>query len=402
MTPLPPASARTRRAVARRALAVVLALALTSPALAQDGPPGGGGATQVGVMTLEKSDVPYSVTLPGRAVAYEQVDIRPRVAGVISDILYKAGRPVQAGDPLFAIDGDTYAADLKSAQAAVDGAKAALEAAEATYARYRKLERTSISTEDVEAARVAVAQAEATLSSAEAARDMAQLDLDRTQITSPISGVPDLPAVSVGAIVTANQTEALTTVTRLDPIYVDVEESSRRMLEHRAMWEAGTLRRAGEVDFTLTLETGATYDRKGSFVSPSTTVSATTGTTEMRVQFDNPERKILPGQFLRVEITLGATPAILVPQRATSRASDGTLSAFVAVEGRAEKRTLTETGSYQNAWVVTAGVEAGDLLIVDGLTNLQAGAEVATVPVTIDAQGVVRDVTKADTPATGE
>ncbi|PTV94759.1 membrane fusion protein (multidrug efflux system) [Rhodobacter aestuarii] len=383
-----------------RTLLAALALTFATPALAQEGPQGAR-STQVGVIELSQSDVPYTVTLPGRAVAFEQVDIRPRVAGVISEILYQAGRPVRAGTPLFTIDGDTYAADLKSAQATVDGAKAALEAAKATYARYKKLETTSISTEDVEAARVAVAQAEATLSSAEADRDMAQLNFDRTQITSPISGVPDMATVSVGAIVTANQADALTTVTRLDPIYVDVKESSRQMLEHRAMWEAGTLTRADQVDISLTLETGETYDRKGSFVSPSTTVSSTTGTTEMRLQFDNPERKILPGQFLRVETTLGTTRAVLVPQRATTRGSDGTLSAFVAVAGKAEKRTLTENGSYQNAWVVTDGVKAGDQLILDGLTNLQDGSAITTVPVTIDAQGVVQDAPATDTSAAG-
>ncbi|SOC14535.1 membrane fusion protein (multidrug efflux system) [Rhodobacter sp. JA431] len=383
-----------------RTLLAALALTFATPALAQEGPQGAR-SIEVGVIELSQSDVPYTVTLPGRAVAFEQVDIRPRVAGVISEILYQAGRPVRAGTPLFTIDGDTYAADLKSAQATVDGAKAALEAAKATYARYKKLETTSISTEDVEAARVAVAQAEATLSSAEADRDMAQLNFDRTQITSPISGVPDMATVSVGAIVTANQTDALTTVTRLDPIYVDVKESSRQMLEHRAMWEAGTLTRADQVDISLTLETGETYDRKGSFVSPSTTVSSTTGTTEMRLQFDNPERKILPGQFLRVETTLGTTRAVLVPQRATTRGSDGTLSAFVAVAGKAEKRTLTENGSYQNAWVVTDGVKAGDQLILDGLTNLQDGSAITTVPVTIDAQGVVQDAPATDTPAAG-
>ncbi|SOB99302.1 efflux RND transporter periplasmic adaptor subunit [Rhodobacter maris] len=391
-----PASIMLRH-LSRRLLLAALTLGLAAPALAQQGPPGGtSGPSKVGVVTLEQSDVPYKITVPGRAVAYEEVDIRPRVAGVIAEILYKAGRPVQVGDPLFAIDGDTYEADLKSAEAAVDSAEAALEAARATYARYKKLESTSISVEDVDTARVAVASAEATLRSAEAARDTAKLNLDRTRITSPISGVPDVASVSTGAIVTANQTDALTTVTRLDPIYVDVEESSRRMLEHRAMLETGKLVRGEKVDFALTLETGEIYERKGSFVSPGTTVSSTTGTTEMRIQFDNPNRKILPGQFLRVTITLGTIRAVLVPQRATSRASDGTLSAFVAVDGKAEKRALISSGTYENAWIVTDGVSPGEALVVDGLTNLQDGAEVAPVPVTIDATGVVQDAAAAD------
>ncbi|MFD2175765.1 efflux RND transporter periplasmic adaptor subunit [Rhodobacter lacus] len=389
---LPRPASLLSRLPLRSLLIPALALGLAAPAQAQQAAPG---PTKVGVVTLTQSDVPYKTTVPGRAVAYEEVDIRPRVSGVIAQILYRAGRPVKVGDPLFTIDGDTYEADLKSAEAAVDSAEAALDAAHATFARYKKLESTSISVEDVDSARVAVASAEATLRSAEAARDTAKLNLDRTRITAPISGVPDVATVSTGAIVTANQTDALTTVTRLDPIYVDVEESSRRRLEHRAMLETGKLSRGETVDFALTLETGEIYERKGSFVSPGTTVSSTTGTTEMRIQFDNPNRKILPGQFLRVTITLGTVRAILVPQRATTRASDGTLSAFVAVDGKAEKRTLSSTGSYENAWIVTEGVRAGDALVVDGLTNLQDGAGVAPVPVTIDAQGVVRDASTA-------
>lgn len=381
--------------VTRRGLMALLVLGLAAPACGQET------ATRVGVVTLAQTDVPYRLTVPGRAVAYEEVDIRPRVAGVIAKILYKAGRPVQVGDPLFTIEGDTFEAELKSARAAVDSAQAALEAAQATYARYKKLESTSISVEDVDAARVAVASAEATLRSAEAARDTAQLNLDRTSITSPISGVPDVATVSTGAIVTANQTDALTTVTRLDPIYVDVEESSRRMLEHRAMLETGKLVRSDTVDFALTLETGEVYERRGSFVSPGTTVSSTTGTTETRIQFDNPNRKILPGQFLRVTITLGTIRAVLVPQRATARASDGTLSAFVAVGGKVQKRILTTEGSYDNAWIVTDGVSAGEALVVDGLTDLQDDTPVATVPVTISEDGVTEELASPAAGTTG-
>jgi membrane fusion protein (multidrug efflux system) len=383
-------------------IAALAALAL--PAAAQQGGTGSGGTegpTAVGVITLEPAQVPYSVTVPGRAVAFEQVDIRPRVAGVISEILYDPGRPVSVGDPLFRIDGDTYAADLKAAEASVAGARAALAAAEATLTRYQQLENRSVTVEDVDSARVKAAEAEATLSAAEAARDLARLNLERTEILSPISGVPDVATVSVGAIVTANQSEALTTVTRLDPIYVDIEESSRRIQETRDRFEAGTLTPGREAGFALTLETGKTYDRKGALVAPGVSVSTTTGTTALRLKFDNPDHAILPGQFLRVKMTLGATTALLVPQRATSRGSDGSLTAFVAVAGKAEQRTLVESGSYQNAWIVVEGVRAGEALIVDGRTNLAEGAEVSTVPVTISPEGVVEDAAeaKADAPA---
>lgn len=375
-------------------LATLAALAL--PAAAQEGGNGPEGPVEVGVITLEPAEVPYTITVPGRAVAYEQVDIRPRVAGVISEILYHPGRPVSVGDPLFRIDGDTYAADLKAAEASVAGARAALAAAKGTLARYEKLENRSVTIEDVDSARVQAAQAEAALSAAEAARDLARLNLERTEILSPISGVPDVAGVSVGAIVTANQSEALTTVTRLDPIYVDIEESSRRIQENRDRFEAGTLTPGSEADFSLTLETDKTYEGKGELIAPGVSVSTTTGTTALRLRFDNPDHAILPGQFLRVQVTLGTTSALLVPQRATTRGADGSLTAFVAMEGKAERRTLIEAGSYQNAWVVLEGVRAGESLIVDGRTNLAEGAEVTPVPVTISSEGVVEDAAGPD------
>lgn len=390
------------------ALAVLFWPALAFPAAAQAPGPmgmgGAGGATTVGVIELAQDAVPFVVTVPGRAVAYEQTDVRPRVAGVISEIAYQPGRRVEAGDLLFRIEGDTYEADLAAAEATVASASAAEQVARATVERYEKLEGTSVTTEAVDAARVSLAQAQAVLRSAAASRDLAVLNLERTQIRSPISGVVEVPTVSVGAVVTANQSAALTTVTRLDPIYVDIEESSKRIQEVRDRVAAGTLTPGEEIGLALQLETGEAYVGEGTLVSPGTSVSTTTGTTQMRIQFDNPDQVILPGQFLRVEVTLGTTQAVLVPQRATSRATDGALTAFVAVDDTAVQRRLTTQGSYNNAWIVTDGVTAGELLVVDGLTNLSDGKAVSTVPVTISEDGVVSDVgTGADAaPATGQ
>ncbi|OZA11614.1 MAG: hypothetical protein B7Y02_08525 [Rhodobacterales bacterium 17-64-5] len=150
-----------------------------------------------------------------------------------------------------------------------------------------------------------------------------------------------------------------------------------------------------KVGVALVLEDGKTYDGEGTVVVLGNVVSATTGTFDLRVQFDNPKRLILPGQFLRVKLTLGSTSAKLVPQRATGRTSDGTLTVFVAKDGVAKKVALTSSGSQDNAWIITGGIEDGDLVIVDGLTNLRDGAEIKPVPVTIDADGVVHDATPA-------
>ncbi|WP_246849492.1 efflux RND transporter periplasmic adaptor subunit [Rubellimicrobium arenae] len=372
-------------------------------ALAQSagGPPGGGpggapsGPTQVGVIELATEEIPYTLTLPGRAVAYEEAAIRPRVAGAIEEVAYQPGQPVAAGDLLFRIEDDTYAADVAAAEANVAGAQASVATAQATVERYRTLQGSAVTRADLETAEAALSQSQATLASAEAALQSARLDLQRTEIRSPIDGIPSVSEVSLGEIVTANQAEALATVTRLDPIYVDLTESSARMMRIRERIDAGTLAAGDTLGLKLVLETGETYGNEGTLVTPGTTVSETTGTVDFRVRFPNPDRRILPGQFLRVEVTLGTSAGIIVPQRATSRAPDGSLTAFVAQEGLARQVTLTTTGTHDNGWIVTEGVQPGEMLIVDGLNNLRDGAEVETVPVEIDDQGVVRDLAPA-------
>ncbi|MFT4011981.1 MAG: efflux RND transporter periplasmic adaptor subunit [Paracoccus sp. (in: a-proteobacteria)] len=357
------------------------------------------GPRQVGVMTMTEADVPYTATLPGRAIAFQQTAIRPQVGGEILAILYDPGQPVRAGDVLFRLDPETLAAALAAAEAGVAGAEASLTQAQNTVTRYRRLEGSGVSAVDRANAEVALKQAEAALASARAERDAARLSLDRTEIVSPLDGMADVPQVSVGDLVTANQAEALTTITQLDPIYVDVSESSARILRNRARISAGQLIQSGGIQTRLTLETGEEYHGLGRIVSPGIAVSATTGTVPIRLRFDNPERLILPGQFLRVEMTRGMTRAVLVPQRATSRASDGTLTAFVARDGRAQEVTLSEQGSYRNNWIVSQGINPGEQLILDGLDNLRAGAEIVTVAVELDAQGVVREIAPAGTDA---
>ena len=382
-----------------RSIVLVAALLLTLPggiAVAQ--PMGGAsgapseGPVEVGVVELAAEDVPYTLTLPGRAVAYEEADVRPRVNGIIEEVAYQAGRPVTAGDVLFRIEDDTYAAAVAAAEAGVAGARSSVDTAEATVERYRSLEGSAVTRADLETAEATLSQARASLASAEAALQAARLDQERTVIRSPIDGIPNVPEVSIGELVTANQSEALTTVTRLDPIYVDVTESSARMLRIRERMDAGTLASGDSLIMKLVLETGETHEGEGTLVTPATNVSTTTGTVDFRVQFDNPDRMILPGQFLRVDVTLGTSSGLLVPQRATSRAPDGSLTAFVARDGVAREVTLTTTGTFRNGWIVTEGVDPGELLIVDGLNSLRDGAEVEPVPVTIDDQGVVRDV----------
>jgi len=360
------------------------------------GPGGATGPVEVGTIELAAEDVPYTLTLPGRAVAFEEAAIRPRVSGIIEEMAYQPGQPVEVGALLFRIEDNSYAAAVAAAQASVAGAQASVVTAEATVERYRSLEGSAVTSADLQTAEATLSQAQATLAAADAGLTSAQLDLDRTELRSPIAGVPSVAEVSTGELVTANQTEALATVTRLDPIYVDVTESSARMLRIRERIDEGSLAPGDALGFRLVLETGAILEGQGTLVTPGTSVSTTTGTVDFRIQFDNPDQDVLPGQFLRVEVTLGTSEGIVVPQRATSRASNGTLTAYLAEDGSARQVTLTTTGTYQNGWIVTDGVEPGDLLVVDGLSSLRDGAEVTTVPVEIDEKGVVREVGSAN------
>lgn len=378
-------------------LAVTIAALRPDHASAQMPPPGPQGPTEVGVVELTREDVPVTVELPGRAVAYQLAAIRPKVGGEITAIPYEAGTEVEPGTVLFQLEDETLAAELAADEVAVASAEAAVAGAAATVERYRKLSGSGVSQADLEAAEVALAAAEASLGAAEAQRDLARLALRRTEITSPIRGLVAVSPFSVGDIVSAGQSDALTEVAQIDPIYVDVSESRARILRQQRSVADGRMQRPGTPsDARLTLETGMEYDAPGRVLSPGAEVSATTGTIPIRLQFPNPDRLILPGQFVRVTMTIGSIDAVLVPQRATSRAAGGELTAFLAREGRAVEVALTEQGVHENAWIVTEGVAEGDALILDGLNDLRNGAEVTTVPVTIDENGVVRDAGEAE------
>lgn len=369
---------------------------LSLPALAQQAgmPP-----PTVGVMTVQPQQVPRILTLPGRAVAQSQAAIRPRVGGLITEILYRPGTALDQDAPMFQIDPTTYQANLRSAEAEVTSARAALTQAQTSFNRTEQLLGSGTAQAQVDEARAILEQAQAALQSAEAALALAQAELDWTTVTSPIDGMASVAAVSVGDLVTANQTDALATVTSLDPIEVDMYEPSARMLSLRDDISEGRLQLNKTIRATLTLETGETYAATGELVAPGYAVSTSTGAIDTRFRFDNPRRLLLPGMFLRGQIDLGTTEGFLVTQNAATRDKTGQLSAWVIRDGAARQVALTDDGSYQNHWIVTDGLEPGDLLAVDNLAALSEGAPVATVPVTLDENGVVVEQPAPDAPA---
>lgn len=383
-----------------RMMGAVLALTgFGAIANAQSGPPGGAdmGPLEVGVVELTLQEIPRVVTSPGHAVAFQEVEVRPRVGGVIEEVLYTPDQLLEVGDPLFRIDDSSYVAAEATAQADVATAEANLSVAQSAYDRAVQLEGSGYTEAEVETARASLAEAKATLDAARAALEYARIELSWTTLKSPIAGRADVSTVSVGDLVTAGQSDALTTIVQSDPIYVDVMEASARILSVRKGIAEGTLKQNDTLAATLTLENEDVFRGTGQLVTAGNTVSTTTGTVTIRFKFDNPEHVVIPGMFVRGEIVIGTVQAFLVPQLAATRANSGKLTAYVVGEdGTAQQVTLEDDGSYENAWIVRDGLSEGDQLIVDGLSTLRAGQAVKPVAAIIDEDGVVRD---AETPA---
>ncbi|TCS62808.1 membrane fusion protein (multidrug efflux system) [Primorskyibacter sedentarius] len=378
-------------------------LALTGSAAmvnAQPVMPGGMemGPLEVGVVEMTLQEVPRVVTSPGHAVAFQEVEVRPRVGGVVQEILYTPDQLLKVGDPLFRIDDSSYVAAEATARANLATAQAKLPVMQAAYDRAVQLAGRGYTEAEVEAARASLAEAQATLESAQAALDYAQTELSWTTLKSPIAGRADVATVSVGDLVTAGQADALTTIVQADPIYVDMMEASARILSVRKGIAEGVLKQNDALEATLTLENEEVFRGTGQLVTAGNSVSSSTGTVTIRFKFDNPQHVVIPGMFVRGEVVIGSIQAYLVPQLAATRENSGKLTAYVVGEdGTARQITLEDDGTYDNAWIVREGLSDGDQLIVDGLSSLRAGQAVTPVAATIDEDGVVRD---AETPAT--
>lgn len=382
-----------------RWIAIVISVGLITPniVVAQGERPPAGAPMDVGVITMAKQEVPRIYSLPGRAIAYQKVSIRPRVNGVIEEILYDPAVALAVGDPLFKLDDASYVAAVAADEASVTSAKADVSVARSDYDRAVRLEGSSITTAEVEQFRATLATRRATVQSAMAALKYSNTQLSWTTIKSPISGYADIASVSVGDLVTNAQADALTTVTRLDPIEVAMLETSERILSMRNDIENGTLKRNEHVDVTIILETGQRFASKGSLVVMGKSVSTSTGTTSIRFRFDNPDRKVIPGMFLRGEIEIGTLQAFLVPQRAAKRSNTGQLTAFVVGEDSAAKQLeFSDIGTFNNNWIVKEGINAGDRLIVDGLKTMQAGTKVNPIAAKIDENGLVQNIAPKD------
>ena len=366
---------------ANAALMSILAVAVFLAGCQEEAAPPAQQKPTVGVVTLQAEPFAVTTDLPGRTRAYRIAEVRPQVNGIIQKRLFTEGSEVKAGQTLYQIDASTYRAAHDSAKASHARAEANLYSARLKATRYADLVKIdAVSKQANDDAVAALKQAEADVASARAAVETARINLDFTSVTSPISGRIGRSAVTPGALVTANQATALATVQQLDPIYVDLTQSSAELLGLRRAMEAGKLKSssAKAVPVQLVLEDGTQYAAEGKLAFSEVTVDQGTGSVTLRAVFPNPKGELLPGMYVRAKLAQGeADNAILVPHAAVSRDPRGNPMVMVAgAENKVEARMITTTRSLGDKWVVTDGLAAGDRIIVDGLQRIRPGATV--------------------------
>jgi membrane fusion protein (multidrug efflux system) len=364
--------------------------------------PGGmaAGPVEVGVLVAKSGPVSRDIDLPGRVVASATAEVRPQVDGIVRKIVFDEGRKIAAGDVLFELDDRKFQASVASAKASLQRAEAETTAKQSAVERNEKLAATNaVSTQTLDDARTALLQAQADEEIARANLASAQISLDDATIRAPIDGVIGVSTVSVGSLVTANQTTAMATIRQVDPIHVDLVDSSANLLRVRDEGEAGRLGREPGVApaVTLTLENGRDYSEKGELKLADMVISRTSGTFSLRSTFANPDGLLLPGMFVRAKVNLGSVAdAFLIPQLAVQRTETGDAALFVvSSDDKAEKRIVETSGSIDNNWVVVSGVETGDRVIIDGFQKISEGSSVKPVEARVGDDGSVRQTIPA-------
>jgi len=363
----------------------LLLLSACSGSEGQGGPGGRGGQggpVQVGYVVIQPSSVPVLETLPGRVAAFQISEVRPQVSGVILRRLFSEGSVVRQGQTLYQIDPSLYQAQVSQAVANVQSARASAEAARARADRYRPLaEMEAVSKQDYTDALAQARQANAAIAQNNAALRTAQINLRYTRVPAPISGRIGLSKFTEGALVTASQTDPLTTITRLDPVYVDIQQSAADLLTlRRSLAQGGTSPSMAQV--RLRLPDGTDYGYTGSVQFTEVVVNSDTGSVTLRARFPNPQSLLLPGMFVTASFAQAINrTAYLVPQQAISRDPKGNATLWIVGPGNtAVQRTVVAERTEGVNWVVTQGLAGGEKVITQGVGNLKEGASIKPVP----------------------
>ena len=358
-----------------------LALALALSACGKDDTKRQERAPEAGYVAVSAHDVPLVVEMAGRTTAFETSEVRPQVTGVIKARRFTEGSVVKQGQTLYEIDPSLYRAAVAQAQANLANAQAAEAAAEAKAQRYKPLaDIEAVSKQDYTDALAAAKQAAAQVAQNKAALQTAQINLKYTTVPAPISGRIGRSLATTGALVTSGQTNALTTIERLDPIYIDMQQSAADLLTLRRELSTGGVMPA-ETPVTLTLEDGSAYAYPGRIEFAEAIVDPATGSVTLRARFPNPQGLLLPGMFVRAKLSqVTARGAILAPQQAVSRDPKGDATVLiVGPDNKAQLRSIKATVTYGDQWIVTAGLSAGDKVITQGLDRIRPGQAIKPV-----------------------
>jgi membrane fusion protein (multidrug efflux system) len=356
----------------------LLGCALLLAACSHKSAPPPKGPAEVAVVTLALQPVSITNELPGRTVPYRIAEVRPQVSGVILKRLFTEGGEVKAGQQLYLIDPAPFQASLASAQAALARAQATATSTRLLAQRYKPLsEARAVSQQDYDNAVASQEQAGADVASAKAAVDMARINLAYTKVLAPISGRTGRSSVTEGALVAVGQTAALVVIQQLDPIYVDVTQSSTVLLDLRRALAQGKLHQVGasQAATRLVLEDGTPYELPGKLQFTEVTVDSGTGSVTLRAVYPNPQSTLLPGMFVRERLEEGVNEqGLLVPQRALTHNQRGEATVtVVGPDNKASTRIVKTERAIGDQWLVSEGVAAGDRIIITGIQRVKNG-----------------------------
>lgn len=345
-------------------------------------PPAPKNIQQVGTITIKPETIESNYQLAGRTVASEISQVRPQVNGVVIEQLFKEGTQVNKGQPLYKIDSSLYRDSVDEAAGNLALAKATVNSTRLQAERYKELIKVNgVSQQELDNAQSAYEQAKATVAVNEAVLKTARTNLRYTQVSAPISGRIGRSSITRGALVTSAQTDPLATIQKLDPMYVDLTQSSDEYMALRKQLAENGIKPT-ELSVRLKLENGTAYAVQGTFKFSDVAVDEATGSVTLRAAFPNPNNALLPGLYVRAELGTGTRPnSVLIPQGALFRDAEGNpLVWIVGKENKAEQRKITLGDAIDNRWLVTSGLKAGDQVIVEGLQGLSAGMTIEPTP----------------------
>jgi len=373
-------------------VAGVLAATLVFSGCGRQGAAPQAGPPEVSVVTVKPEKIVITTELVGRTSPKLVAEIRPQVGGIIKKRMFTEGSDVKEGQVLFQIDPAPFQAALDNAKAALSKSEANLSAVRLRAERIKELlVDKAVSQQDYDDAAAALKQNEADIQYWKASVDTAQINLRYTRVTAPISGRIGRSSVTEGALVTASQPTALASIQQIDPMYVDVPQSTTDMLRLQRRLSDGRLKRSGGAKnrVTLYLEDNTRYPLEGELQFRDITVDQTTGSVTLRVIIPNPKKILLPGMFVRAVVEEGVNEkAILVPQQAVSRDTKGNpLCMIVGSDNKVQIRMLTIERAIVDKWLITAGLAAGDKVIIEGLQKVKPGVPVKDVPFVESAGG---------------